>query len=88
MTELGWDGKLRRFLRQLTGSSHSPAQYRARKELMALVLWSLPRAAATPHIALDGVLKVLPITFLSLSPLQATILKWKKDLLARMDLLL
>lgn len=55
---------------------------------MALVLWSLPRAAATPHTALDGVLKVLPITFLSLSPLQATILKWKKDLLARMDLLL
>lgn len=51
-------------------------------------LWLLSRAAAAPHTALDGVLRILPTTFLSLSHLQATILKCKDYLLARMDLLL
>lgn len=51
-------------------------------------LWWLSRAAAAPHTALDGVLRILPTTFLSLSHLQATILKCKDGMLARMGLLL
>lgn len=87
MTELGWAGELRRFFEDQATLQPS-TEHGVNLWLLALVLWLLPRAAATPHTALDGVLRIPSITFLSLSHLQATILTWKEDLLARMGLLL